>query len=137
MPKPSNTTVTVDGDKFNVYSAHVAVGTAHDHLGMPTMGSVQCAFDCVIDVHDTENLPYAIVTKLFNLANRVTREKIVPIKIEFWADENQQDAICTYSFTGWVSNWSMGSGNGANHVAQVSFQPALNSDQFIDLKVGN
>ena len=91
----------------------------------------------MVDMHDTVNVPYAVLTKLFQLANVVTRDKIVDIKIEFWVDDSQLDALCTYSFKGWISSWSTSSGDGSNHTLQLSLQPALDSQQFIDFTMGN
>ncbi len=55
MAQPSNSTVTIDGDKFNAMSANISLATLHDHTGMPMMGSVQCAIEVSVDLHDTEN----------------------------------------------------------------------------------
>jgi hypothetical protein len=71
------------------------------------------------------------------LANIVTRDKIKDVKIEFWQDERQQDAICTYSFRGWISNWRTISGHGENHLQEISIQPAMDSKNYIELKMGN
>jgi hypothetical protein len=38
---------------------------------------------------------------------------IKDIKIEFWKDESQEEAICTYQFKGWISNFSMEGGGGS------------------------
>ena len=137
MPNPSMTTVTVNGDKFNAISAHIGLSTHHDHMGLPQMGTNKFSIDCQVDMHDTQNVPYATLQKLFQLANVVTRDKIVPIKIEFWTDETRLDAICTYTFNGWISSWNTQSGNGANHTLSVCFQPALSQQNFVDFKMGN
>jgi hypothetical protein len=137
MALPSNATVTIDGSKFNAMSAHVGISTAHDQLGMPLMGTLQTAIAFVVDMHDNLNMPYATLQKLFNLANIVTKDKIKDVKVEFWADESQADALCTYSFKGWISEFSTGSGGGSNHTLSLRVQPALDQKNFIDLTLGN
>ncbi len=137
MPQPSNSTITIDGDKFNALSADVSPATLHDHTGMPMMGSVQCAIEVTVDLHDTENMPYSILNKIYTLANGVTRDKVKDIKIAFWTDESQADAICTYSFQGWISQFSTGSGGGSNHTLNLSLQPMLQREQYIKVDMGN
>jgi hypothetical protein len=45
-------------------------------------------------------MPFATLQNLFALAGVVTRDKIKSIKVEFWQDEKQEYALCTYSFQG-------------------------------------
>jgi len=137
MPQPSNTTITIDGNKFNALAAHVSLATVHDDTGMPMIGSTRCAIECTADMHDTVNLTYSTLQALYDLANGVTREKIKTIKIEFWQDENQADALCTYTFQGWISNFTTGSGGGGNHTLSLSIQPALDGKNFINVAMGN
>ena len=137
MAKPSISTVTIDGDTFQALTTHIGFTTSHGSVGMPQMGQIFCAIEVTVDMHDTENMPYATLQKLFNLASTVSQESIKDIKISFWQDETQQDAICTYSFQGWISNYANSSGGGANHTLQLSLQPALDSRQFINVTMGN
>lgn len=137
MTQPSNATITIDGNKFNAVTAHVSLATVHDDAGMPAMGSTRCAIECVADMHDNVNLPYATLQKLFDMANLVTKDKIKDIKIEFWQDEKQADALCTYTFQGWISSFVTSSGGSGNHLLSLSLQPALDNKQFINLKMGN
>jgi hypothetical protein len=137
MPQPSNATVTIDGQKFNAVSAHVGVDTHHDDFGLPHMGSLRCSINCVVDIHDTQNMPFATLQNLFSLANIVTQDKIKPIKVEFWQDEKQQDAICTYSFQGWISGFHTSGGGGSNHILNIKLHPALDQKQYVDIKMGN
>jgi|SRR5437870_4865003 len=138
MASPSNTTVTIDGQKFNAMSASVSLATPSDHSGMPQMGSLHCGIDVVVDIHDKDNLPFPAIKKLFELANVVTRDKIKDIKIEFWEDENRQDVICSYAFKGWISHWHTSSGGGsASHMLSLSIQPAINSQNFSELRISN
>lgn len=137
MAKPSVTTVTIDGQKFNAFTANVSLATMTDMSGMPTMGSLSCSIQVSVDMHDNVNLPFSMVQHLYNLANVVTRDKIKDIKVEFWQDESQQDAICTYSFKGWINHWSTGSGDGSNHTLSLNLQPALDAQHFVDLRLSN
>lgn len=135
--QPSNATVTVDGNKFNAFSAHVGVETAVDHSGMPMMGASRYTIDCCVNMHDTQNLTFDTLSKLYNLANNVTHDKIVEMKVEFWADESQQDAICTYSFRGWISAFHATGGGGGNHTLALTLAPELDKQQYVNLTMGN
>jgi hypothetical protein len=127
MSQPSNTTISIDDAKFNAMAAHVSLATVHDEMGMPMMGTTRCAIECMVDMHDNVNLPYSTLQKLFELSNGVTRDKVRSVKIEFWQDESHADALCTYTFQGWISNFVTGSGGGGNHTLSLSIQPALDS----------
>ncbi len=138
MPQPSITTVTVDGEKFLALSAHVSFSTASDQSGLPVMGSLTAGIEVVVDLHDDGNMPFDRVKKLFSLANVVTRDKIKDVKIEFWKDENRQDALCTYAFKGWISHWSTGSGGqGVNHTLSLNIQPTMDVKNFPELRISN
>lgn len=137
VAQPSNTTVTIDGSDFNAYSAHVGFSTLQDRFGMPKMGSLQCTIVFVVDMHDNDNMPYTLLQKLYTLSNGVTTDKIKDIKVVFWTDEKQTDALCTYSFKGWISEFSTGSGGSDNHTLSLRLQPALDGKNFIDVQMGN
>ena len=128
---------TIDDVKLNALTAHVELATHHDDHGMPAMGSVRCGIQVMIDLHDTENVTFAKLAKLYELSGIATRDKIKDMKIEYWTDDSQTDAICTYSFRGWISLFSTSSGAGTNHTLRLSLQPALDTKQFIDIKLGN
>jgi hypothetical protein len=137
MPSPANTTITIDGTKLNAFSTQLGLSTCVDASGMPSMGSLTCAMEFSADMHDQVNVPFATVKKFFDLANIPTRDKIKDVKLEFWKDENKQDALCTLAFKGWISSWNVSSGGGSNHVLSVSIQPALDSKNYHDLQLGN
>ena len=137
MASPANTKITIDGASLNAFSTQVGLSTVADATGMPSMGSLTCAMDFSADVHDTTNVPFATVKKFFDLANVPTKEKIKDVKIEFWTDEKQKDVICTLSFKGWLSAWTLSSGGGSNHVLSISIQPALDQQHYHDLTLGN
>jgi hypothetical protein len=104
---------------------------------MPQMGTSVCSISCTIDAHDEGNLPFATLKSLWQLANVVTREKIKDIKMEFWKDESQKDAVCTYQFKGWISSFSMDGGGGSNHIVNLQLQPALNQKTSSTSPLGN
>ena len=137
MANPSVSSVTIDGETFDALSVHFSVSTTHGGVGMPMMGSLVCSIEVTVDMHDTDNMPYATLQKLFNLASTVTSDSIKDIKIQFWTDETQQDAICTYSFKGWIAHYSNSSGSGSNHTLSMSLQPALDEKQFVNITMGN
>ena len=148
---PYRSTVTVDGTKFNAASVVVAFSTDQDSAGMPQMGSLQTDIRVWVDFHDDTNLPHAALKKLFDLANVVTRDKVKDMKIEFWKDDAHQDALCSYSFKGWISGFhtsNPGSGTmvttanpdnlgGMNHLLVLDLEPALNQQNFKDVQMSN
>ena len=95
---------------------------------------------------------------LFDLSNVVTRDKIKPIKIEFWKDDSQQDALISYSFNGWIRRFETsnpldflpkaqavstedllaeGAAPSLNHMLVLDLEPALNQQNFQDVRVSN
>ena len=101
------------------------------------MGTMSCGMEFSADMHDTGNVPFTSIQKFFELANLPTRDKIKEIKLEFWKDDNRTYALCSMSFKGWISSWTITSGNGSNHVLHISLQPALNKNYYHDLRLGN
>lgn len=101
------------------------------------MGTTKTAIEVSADIHDDANVSFSVLKNLFELSHTMTRDKIKDIKLEFWKDESQNDAVCTYSFRGWISKFSIVSGAGSNHTLALSFQPALDSKQFATFNVGN
>ena len=137
MAQPSNASVTIDGNRFDAISAHVGVETQHDGTGMPMIGTMRTIINCMVDIHDTKNVPFGTLQALFNLSDGVTREKIKVIKVEFWQDDKQDDAICSYSFNGWISSFHISGGGGINHILNLTLQPELDSKQFVKLQMAN
>lgn len=138
MADPSlMTTVTIGEYRFNALATHFGFSTLHDHTGLPVMGSLQCDISVTINMHDNKNVPFETLQGLFELAHMVTSDKISNIKIEYWVDEGREDAVCTYSFRGWISSWNTSSGGGSNHILTIGLQPALSKNQFVEFKMGN
>lgn len=155
MASPYRCTVTIDGTKFGAVSTSVQFSTEKDRSGTPQMGSLSSLIRVWADFHDDQNLPFSSIKKLFDLANVVTLDKIKPIKIEFWKDDSRQDALCSYSFNGWVRRFETtnpidlaaddGDTNGhfkgiapeLNHMLVLDLEPALNQKNFKDIKISN
>ena len=144
---PYRSTCTIDGTKFDCVSISVAFSTEKDRAGMPQMGSLKTNIRCLVDFHDDQNIPFSALSKLFDLANVVTREKIKDMKVEFWKDEKHQDALCSYTFKGWISNFqtvnpvqsskAAGSNAAVNHLLILTLEPSLNQQNFADIKMSN
>ncbi len=138
MANPSISSVTIDGETFNALSVHFGLSTMDHHVGIPSMSTPICSIEVTVDMHDTDNLPYATLQTLFQLASTVTSESIKDIQLTYWTDENKQDAICTYTFRGWIAHFSTTSGGGGgNHTLQLTFQPELDAKQFLKVTMGN
>jgi hypothetical protein len=155
---PNRTTVTIDGTKFNAVTTSVKFTTEKDRSGVAQMGSLSTRIRVWADLHDDTNLPFSAVKQFFDLANVVTRDKIKSIKIEFWKDESKQDALCTYSFNGWVRRFETsnpldflpngqassteamlaeGAAPDLNHMLVLDLEPAMNQQNFQDIKMSN
>ena len=157
MANPYRCTVTLDGTKFDAVSTTVRFHSEKDRAGMPQMGSLTTQIRVVADFHDDKNVPFSAIKKFFDLANVVTRDKIKAVKIEFWKDDAHQDALCSYSFKGWVSRFEtsnphpVGAGGDAgnfatdptsafqtlNHVMVLDLEPAINQENFKEIKMSN
>jgi len=138
---PYRSTVTIDGTKINALSTVVAFQTDKDRAGMPQMGSLKTDIRVFVDFHDDTNVPHATLKKLFDLANVVTRDKIKDIKIEFWKDDAHRDALVSYAFKGWISGFQTcnpaSNGSEINHLLVVDLVPALDQQNFVDVRMSN
>ena len=158
MANPYRATVTINGQKFQAVTTSVKFNTEKDRSGTAQMGSLSTKIRVWADLHDTVNLPFSTVQNLFGLANVVTRNKIVPMKIEFWKDESQQDALVSYSFNGWIRRFETsnpldflpkaqavttedllaeGAAPSLNHMLVLDLEPALNQANFGDVQMSN
>jgi hypothetical protein len=152
-------TVTINGTKFNAACASVKFGTQTDKSGQPLMGSLSTDIRVFADFHDSQNLPFGSLQTFFNLANVVVQANVVSMQIDYWKDEGQQDAICSYKFTGWISRFETinpsgvtqtlnldGNQNGPqyqgitpllNHMLILDLQPSLNQKNFGSISMSN
>jgi hypothetical protein len=145
MANPYRSSVTIDGTKFDAVSAQVMFKTDKDRSGMPEMGSLKTCIRVWADFHDDKNLPFGTIQKFFDLANVVTRDKVKDIKIEFWKDDSHQDALCSYKFKGWLSNFETinpplqpdGQPASLNHMLIMDLEPVLNQQNFQDIGISN
>lgn len=138
MNQPWCATVSIGDIKFQAISSSVDFSTKVDHSGLPVMGSLQTLVEVVVDIHDEKNVPFGALKSLFELANVVDRSKIKPIKIELWKDDKHEDAICTYGFKGWISHWhTSSSGDGGNNSLYLTIQPAMDIQNFPEIKLTN
>ena len=134
---PSNASITIDGIVVNTFATTAGFSSLADGNGMPQMGSMGTTMEFTIDVHDQKAIPFSTVKKLYELCMLPTKDKIKPIDIHFWTDENREDVICQLSFNGWISSWVMSSGGGSNHVLSITVQPELKSNRYIQVDMKN
>ena len=149
MAAPYRSSCTIDGQKFDCLSISVAFATDKDRAGMPQMGSLATTIRAYVDFHDDVNMPFSTMSSLFNLSNVVTRDKVKPIKIEFWKDDSHQDALASYNFNGWISGFHTlnpyqsddqladEDHAGVNHVLVLDIEPVLNQQNFSDIALTN
>jgi len=137
MPNPLVTSVTIDGDKFDALSVSVGLTTQPSIVGKPAIGTFQTNIEVVVDIHDTVNMPFPVLQKLFQLSKVVTSDKIKDIKIDFWTDETRQDVVCSYSLQGWISHFQTHSGGDGNHMLVMSIQPTLDPQNVFVIDMNN
>ena len=146
-------TITVDSNKFDAVSTSVTFSTLKDKSGMPVMGTFVTGVKVWIDFHDEVNMPSGTLQSLFTMANIVTQDKIKPMKIEFWKDETKQDALCSYSFNGWISKFETSNPmadsspqttssstipySTINHLLYLELEPALNQQNIANITMSN
>lgn len=149
MAAPYRSTCTIDGNKFDCLSIQVAFNTEKDRSGMPQMGSLTTDIRVYVDFHDDQNIPFSTMSSLFNLSNVVTRDKVKPIKLEFWKDDSHQDALASYSFNGWISGYhtlnpyqsdpqlAAEDHAGVNHILVLDLEAEMNQQNFRDIALSN
>ena len=159
MATPYRCTVTIDGTAFDAVSTSIKFITQKDQAGVALMGSLTTEVRVWVDFHDDTNLPFSALQKFFTLANVVTRDKIKPMKIEFWKDDSKQDALCSFSFNGWLSRFEtcnpsdvsvqmildqggndkqfQGITPQLNHMLILDLEPVLNKQNFSSISMSN
>jgi len=138
MAQPSRTTITIDSVKFDAISASFLMSTPSDASGVPVMGGLTSSVDVVVDLHDTQNLPFSNLKKFFELANVVTKDKIKPMKVEFWQDDAKKDVVCAYAFQGWISRIQTHSQDtGGNNLLALSLTPVHDTKSHNEVKISN
>jgi hypothetical protein len=149
MANPLRSTCTIDDNKFDCLSISVAFSTDKDRAGMPQMGSLNTNIRVYVDFHDDVNIPFSTMSNLFSLSNVVTRDKVKPIKLEFWKDDAHQDALAAYSFSGWISGFHTlnpyqteddleGHDHaGVNHILVLDLEAQMNQQNYRDITLSN
>ena len=144
MTYPNRCSVVIDNIEIQALSAKLALQSGREGNGQPEMGAIDTAISCWFDLHDRKNLPFATFAELFRLANRPTHDKIVPIELRFWDDEDHEDVVCTFSFDGWIHVFSMESPeadantSGAdNHRLYLELEPVLDEQMHKKIEVSN
>ena len=133
----SHTTVTIDGNRFNAISTQIGVSTIHDHSGMPLMGAQAWSIAVTVDIHDTDNITFQTLNALYELSTPITRDKIVDIRIEFWIDAQKQNAVCVYTFRGWIASFITSSNADGNHTLDLTLQAELDKQQYVKITMSN
>jgi hypothetical protein len=153
---PYRSTCTIAGTAFDALEIYFGLNTPADNSGMPQMGGLQITVRVVADFHDDQNLPFGTLNSLFNLANVATISNIQPMKLEYWQDDSKQNALCSISFSGFISKYQtcnpagaasgsqFGTGSGANtadgnvnHMLILELTPVMNQQNFSNLTFSN
>ncbi len=145
MAQPNISSVSIGPNTFRAVGIHFGVSTLNNGApGVPLMGSVSCSVLVMVDLNDQTNLPFSTLQSIFNLSYAVTREKIQDIVLTFWSDDSAENAICTYTFRGWISDYTTTTGfgnasasSGMNHILTLTLQPELDASNFVKIALGN
>ena len=151
MASPYRSSVFIDGVRIRAVASEVRFGTPSDQAtGMPIMSTHQFSVSAWFDIHDNKDLQFSDLQKLFELAFRPEASRIQEIKIEYWRDDTQTDAICVFTFDGWISEFRVAdfapaqsvSGisdalKDVNHLLYLEFTPALGEDNIREITIGN
>jgi len=119
------------------------MNTGKDNAGMPSLQTLTTSLLVRFDLHDKEAIPFDKIQKLFNLANVATRDKVKPIKIEYWDDDTRQNVICAFKFNGWISSFRTSNVNTDvgdttyNHVLDITFTPVVNQANYKEVQISN
>lgn len=136
-PSHSGATITIGDLKLPVFSTLAGISSVLDGNGMPAMGTMASTLEFSLDITDKTHAPFDSIKQLFDLCNQPTKDKVKDMKIEFWRDETKQDSILSLSFKGWVSSWTVSGGQDNNAILSITLQPRLESNQYIDIRLGN
>lgn len=146
MANPYRCTAQIGDVEIQAVSVDFDLFSRKDDLGLPKIGSASTNIELTIDLLDTDNATFQKVSRLFELANRVHQEKVVDMKLSYWLDENQEDAIMQLSFPGWVSRFNasqpMIAGpdagkQGLVHMLVVGIEPALDETHYKRIVISN
>lgn len=141
---PRNVTVSIDGQKMMAESVQVVMNTKSDLAGVPKMGSTGVSIRAIIDFHDEANVGFSKLNSLFDLAYIPNQDDIKDIKITFWQDNEQKQALLAYKFQGWISRYETShqlpnstQPTQFNHVLVLDLQPKLNQKGAPELTIAN
>jgi hypothetical protein len=140
---PARSTCTIDGTKFRVMDAEFRMDTKSDSAGMAVMGTFESVISVVVDLNDTQNIPFGTIKKLFDLGNVVVRDKIKDCKIEFWDGDDEKNCIVTYKCKAWISSYRTSNVprvNGQrtdNHLLYLELKPVINKENYQEVTISN
>ncbi len=144
MANPYRCSAQIGDVEIQALSVDFDLFSKKDDFGMPNLGSVSTGITLTIDLLDTDNASYQKVSRLFDLANRVQQEKIVEVKLSYWLDEHQEDAVMQLNFPGWVSRFRasqpMIGGQQENvpgHMLTIEIEPALDQTHYKKILMSN
>ncbi|HUA20289.1 MAG TPA: hypothetical protein VMB25_16190 [Bryobacteraceae bacterium] len=146
--QPSNTSCTIGGNTFDALEIMFALETTPDHAGMPLMGSLQTIIRVVVDISDTQNMPFGTLQSIFQSATPATAQSVQQCKVEYWTDDSKQNALCSVKFAGWISGFQTvnpagtlsdvsNQGQVINQMLVIDLQPSLNQNNFPSFQFSN
>ena len=126
--------------------------TMKDASGRAVMGSLVTSILVWVDFNDPNVMSFDNMSKLFDLANGVTKEKQKPMQVNFWQDSSldKGNRLCAFQFTGWISKFqtsnplpdsspqssgSMAPQSTINHLLLLELTPVLDSQNYQNVKI--
>ena len=150
MAAPQRCTVTINGTQMRALAGEVDFGAEDDEHGMPAMGTQRLKICAWFDIHNNPDIPFSQLQTLFELSFRPEAANMADIAVEFWGDEEFSDAICVFSFSGWIRRMrvadfalpeaAVGVADAladVNHLLYLELLPALGEDNIREITIGN
>jgi len=145
MPtKNSPASCTIDGETFTAAEAEFVMEAKHSTGGNPAHAVPVMSAHILVDLNDRGNgCKFQTIKKLFELSKLPSAKQIKEIKIEFWLGLEDENALCSYSFKGWISSLrtsylGRGTPNGGyNHFIAMVLTPDTTQDSFGQIRIGN
>ncbi len=145
MANPYRCSAQIGDVEIQALSANFDLFSSKDELGLPNIGSADTCISLTIDLLDTQNATFTKLSRLFDLANRLHQEKVVDMKLWFWIDEHQEDAVMQLSFPGWVRRFNVvqpsitapGGGGTLGHMLLLEIEPALDETHYKKILISN
>jgi hypothetical protein len=137
-------TFHIDGKPIQAAKASFEVNAQRTDLGIPKMELPLIVARVWINLNDEKNCPFDTIKKLFDLSTALSKkDRIKPVKLEFWSDLKQENPTVCYMFDAWISSFtttnvtSEGDDGHYNHYLILNLTPDTTEGRFQTVKCSN